>query len=102
MLLDCQAFLLLLRFFPLAAFRPCFTDLNNHNVPQQLTLCRGGPSHTHTYTHIYMQALAVNEFHDFPVDFSFTAPVKTSVLPPIRITGDGVLNEFGFNQVCSL
>ncbi|KAF5834484.1 hypothetical protein DUNSADRAFT_8809 [Dunaliella salina] len=44
------------------------------------------------------EALAVNEFHGFPVDFYFTSPIKTSVLPPLRITGDGVLNEFGFNE----
>jgi len=44
------------------------------------------------------EALAVNEFHGFPVDFYFTSPIKTSVLPPLRITGDGVLNEFGFDE----
>lgn len=42
------------------------------------------------------QALAVNEFHHFPLDFTFTAPINTSVLPPLRISGDGVLKEFGF------
>lgn len=46
------------------------------------------------------QALAVNEFHNYPGDFYFTAPLNTSALPPLRITGDGVLQEFGFNQVC--
>eukprot|EP00983_Pelagomonas_calceolata_P068264 1149842-Pelagomonas_calceolata.AAC.2 len=48
---------------------------------------------------IQLLALAVNEFHGFPVDFYFTSPIKTSVLPPLRITGDGVLNEFGFDEV---
>ena len=41
---------------------------------------------------------AVNEFHDFPADFSFTAPGDASALPPLRVTGDGVLKEFGFEQ----
>lgn len=47
-----------------------------------------------------MQALAVNEFHGFPADFTFTAPIDSAALPPLRITGDGVLKEFGFEQVC--
>ena len=40
----------------------------------------------------------MNEFHDFPADFSFTAPGDASALPPLRVTGDGVLKEFGFEQ----
>jgi hypothetical protein len=46
-----------------------------------------------------MQGLVVNEFHGYPGDFYFTAPLDTGVLPPLRITGDGVLREFGFEQV---
>ena len=41
----------------------------------------------------------MNEFHNFPLDFSFTAPLNSSALPPLRITGDGVLKEFGFEHV---
>ncbi len=41
----------------------------------------------------------MNEFHKYPADFYFTAPLNTSILPPLRITGDGVLKEFGFEQV---
>ncbi|GFR46199.1 hypothetical protein Agub_g7730, partial [Astrephomene gubernaculifera] len=43
------------------------------------------------------EALAINEFHHFPADFTFTAPIETSKLPPLRISGEGVLKEFGFN-----
>ena len=38
----------------------------------------------------------VNEFHHAPVDFIFTSPLNDSVLPPLRVSGDGVLKEFGF------
>ena len=38
----------------------------------------------------------VNEFHHAPVDFIFTSPLNDSVLPPLRVSGDGVLREFGF------
>jgi len=40
--------------------------------------------------------LQVNEFHHAPVDFIFTSPLNDSVLPPLRVSGDGVLKEFGF------
>ncbi|GIL42172.1 hypothetical protein Vafri_236 [Volvox africanus] len=43
------------------------------------------------------EALAINEFHYFPEDFTFTAPINTTKLPPLRVTGEGVLKEFGFN-----
>ena len=38
----------------------------------------------------------VNEFHHAPVDFIFTSPLNDTVLPPLRVSGDGVLREFGF------
>lgn len=38
----------------------------------------------------------MNEFHHAPVDFIFTSPLNDSVLPPLRVSGDGVLREFGF------
>lgn len=41
-------------------------------------------------------AFQVNEFHHAPVDFIFTSPLNDSVLPPLRVSGDGVLREFGF------
>lgn len=40
--------------------------------------------------------LQVNEFHHAPVDFIFTSPLDDSILPPLRVSGDGVLREFGF------
>lgn len=40
--------------------------------------------------------LQVNEFHHAPIDFIFTSPLNDSVLPPLRVSGDGVLKEFGF------
>lgn len=30
------------------------------------------------------------------MDFIFTSPLNDSVLPPLRVSGDGVLKEFGF------
>lgn len=30
------------------------------------------------------------------MDFIFTSPLNDSVLPPLRVSGDGVLREFGF------
>jgi hypothetical protein len=61
------------------------------------------PRNPHSFTHSIrfhsIQALAVNEFHDFPLDFTFTAPIPSSALPPLRISGDGVLKEFGFECV---
>lgn len=38
----------------------------------------------------------MNEFHHAPVDFIFTSPLDDSILPPLRVSGDGVLREFGF------
>jgi hypothetical protein len=55
-------------------------------------------THTHT-SPPPPQALVVNEFHGYPGDFYFTSPLNTSILPPLRITGDGVIKEFGFDQV---
>ncbi|KAL6745275.1 hypothetical protein V8C86DRAFT_42591 [Haematococcus lacustris] len=67
--------------------------LNKERVP---TYCRA-LSATSFFNYAY-EALVINEFHAFPADFFFTTPLATSVLPPLRITGDGVLREFGFNQ----
>jgi hypothetical protein len=41
--------------------------------------------------------LQVNEFHHAPTDFFFTSPLNDTVLPTLRVSGDGVLREFGFN-----
>ncbi|KAL0042544.1 hypothetical protein WJX79_003095 [Trebouxia sp. C0005] len=49
-----------------------------------------------SYFNYAYEALAVNEFHHAPVDFIFTSPLNDSVLPPLRVSGDGVLKEFGF------
>ncbi|KAL6746090.1 P-loop containing nucleoside triphosphate hydrolase protein [Haematococcus lacustris] len=67
--------------------------LNKERVP---SYCRA-LSATSFFNYAY-EALVINEFHAFPADFFFTTPLATSVLPPLRITGDGVLREFGFNQ----
>ena len=39
----------------------------------------------------------VNEFHNAPNAFYFTSPLNSSVLPTLRVSGEGVLTEFGFN-----
>lgn len=44
-----------------------------------------------------LQALVVNEFHGAS-NFVFTAPVKSVDLPPLRVTGDLILCEFGFQK----
>ena len=41
--------------------------------------------------------LQINEFHKAPVDFLFTSPLNATVLPTLRVSGDGVLKEFGFH-----
>ena len=38
----------------------------------------------------------MNEFHNAPTEFYFTSPLNSSVLPTLRVSGDGVLREFGF------
>lgn len=38
----------------------------------------------------------MNEFHGSPLEFTFTTPMDTSKLPPLRTNGDGVLKTFGF------
>eukprot|EP00798_Chlamydomonas_sp_ICE-L_P020669 gene20669-27459_t len=48
-------------------------------------------SSTSFFNYAY-EALAVNEFHHFPADFT------SGVLPPLRITGDVVHKEFGFDS----
>jgi len=39
----------------------------------------------------------VNEFHNAPNAFFFTSPLNSSVLPTLRVSGEGVLTEFGFD-----
>jgi len=39
----------------------------------------------------------VNEFHNAPNAFFFTSPLNSTVLPTLRVSGEGVLTEFGFN-----
>ncbi len=38
----------------------------------------------------------INEFHRAPTPFFFTSPLNSSVLPTLRVSGEGVLKEFGF------
>eukprot|EP00891_Asterochloris_glomerata_P009058 jgi/Astpho2/9058/e_gw1.00133.213.1_t len=38
------------------------------------------------------EALAINEFHNAPVDFLFTSPLNASVLPTLRVSGERVQN----------
>ena len=38
----------------------------------------------------------VNEFHNAPNAFYFTSPLDSSVLPTLRVSGEAVLTEFGF------
>ena len=40
------------------------------------------------------EMLVINEFHDTPEPFYFTSPAD--VLPPLRVSGDGVLAQFGY------
>jgi len=40
--------------------------------------------------------LQVNEFHNAPNPFYFTSPLNDTVLPTLRVSGEGVLKEFGF------
>lgn len=43
----------------------------------------------------------VNEFAAADVEhqreFTFTADGNQTAIPPLRVTGEGILNEFGFN-----
>ena len=39
----------------------------------------------------------VNEFHNAPNPFYFTSPLNATVLPTLRVSGEGVLKEFGFD-----
>lgn len=39
----------------------------------------------------------VNEFHNAPNPFYFTSPLNSTVLPTLRVSGEGVLKEFGFD-----
>ncbi|EFJ49894.1 hypothetical protein VOLCADRAFT_104135 [Volvox carteri f. nagariensis] len=66
--------------------------LNKDSVPSYCAWISKASFFNYAY-----EALAINEFHRFPRDFTFTAPIKTSALPPLRISGDGVLKEFGFD-----
>ena len=34
------------------------------------------------------EALAINEFHNAPVDFLFTSPLNATVLPTLRVSGE--------------
>ena len=36
------------------------------------------------------EALAINEFHNAPVDFLFTSPLNATVLPTLRVSGEPV------------
>lgn len=74
-------------------------QIKNHTLNCQIVILHPLPSSWCSFFNYAYEALAVNEFHDFPADFSFTAPIDSSALPPLRITGDGVLKEFGFNLV---
>ena len=38
----------------------------------------------------------INEFHNAPTPFFFTSPLNSTVLPTLRVSGEGVLKEFGF------
>jgi hypothetical protein len=38
----------------------------------------------------------INEFHGAPTPFFFTSPLNSTVLPTLRVSGEGVLKEFGF------
>lgn len=40
--------------------------------------------------------LQINEFHRAPTPFFFTSPLNSTVLPTLRVSGEGVLKEFGF------
>ena len=39
----------------------------------------------------------MNEFHNAPNPFYFTSPLNSTVLPTLRVSGEGVLMEFGFD-----
>ncbi|WZN64353.1 pleiotropic drug resistance-like ABC transporter [Chloropicon roscoffensis] len=41
------------------------------------------------------EALVVNEFHDSFTVFTLKVPIDT--LPPVQVSGDGVLKQFGYN-----
>lgn len=60
------------------------------------------PSHTTplqaSFFNYAYEGLAVNEFHGSPLDFSFTAPIKSEVLPPLRVKGKSKRRGGGVGQ----
>ncbi|CAG9464674.1 unnamed protein product, partial [Pedinophyceae sp. YPF-701] len=66
--------------------------LNRDLVPDSLRWVATASYFTYAY-----EALAANEFHGSPLDFTFTTPLNSTRLPPLRVSGDGVLQEFGFD-----
>ena len=55
-----------------------------------------GASSTHwaSYFAQAYELLVINEFHNTKQPFYFTSP--ENVLPPLRVSGDGVLAQFGY------
>ena len=67
----------------------CGFMLNGSSLPPAV-----GVLHWLSYFAQAYEMLVTNEFHGNPAPFFFTAPVDT--LPLLRVTGDGVLQQFGY------
>eukprot|EP00208_Stichococcus_sp_RCC1054_P008188 CAMPEP_0206149676 /NCGR_PEP_ID=MMETSP1473-20131121/37907_1 /ASSEMBLY_ACC=CAM_ASM_001109 /TAXON_ID=1461547 /ORGANISM="Stichococcus sp, Strain RCC1054" /LENGTH=1805 /DNA_ID=CAMNT_0053547157 /DNA_START=182 /DNA_END=5600 /DNA_ORIENTATION=- len=67
--------------------------LNKDQVPSYASWAAAASYFNYAY-----EALAINEFHQAPTPFFFTSPLNSSVLPTLRVSGEGVLKEFGFHS----
>lgn len=68
----------------------CGFLLNGSMLPPAI-----GNLHWLSYFAQAYEMLVTTEFHSNPAAFFFTAPVDT--LPELRVTGDGVLRQFGYH-----
>ena len=68
----------------------CGFMLNGSSAPRTIALLQRVSFFSQAY-----ENLVTIEFHNNPNSFLFTAP-KVKSLPVLRVTGDGVLKQFGY------
>lgn len=69
----------------------CGYMLNGSTAPRTIAMLHRVSFFSEAY-----ENLVITEFHDNPTPFYFTAPVDS--LPQLRVTGDGVLKQFGYQS----
>jgi hypothetical protein len=67
----------------------CGYMLNGSSAPRTIALL-----HRFSFFSEAYENLVTTEFHNNPTPFYFTAPIDS--LPLLRVTGDGVLKQFGY------